>query len=404
MIFSIDFFPIKSHNSSMETAANSPIYTVSEINRQVRSFLEESVAPLWLSGEISNFAAPSSGHWYFTLKDANASLRCAFFKPLARGANFTPKNGMQVYLHGNISLYEARGEYQFVADSIELAGGGSLQQAFQVLKEKLLQEGLFDASLKKPLPQYPEKIGVITSPTGAAIHDILHVLKKRFPLIPVILYPSAVQGAQAANEIVEAIQTANLRNECDVLIVGRGGGSLEDLQAFNEENVARAIFASEIPIISAVGHEIDFTIADFVADLRAPTPSAAAALTSPDRVFLWQQVLSLFERLKRRHPRHQLQENQQKIDQLEQRLGQAFMRILNEKKQLLIHQARALNMLNPLSTLERGYAVVYRADQQKTLVRNTQDLKQEEKIIVRLNDGVLNCTVDAVLIGMETYA
>lgn len=381
----------------MNTEIHSPVYTVSEINRQVRHFLEENLVPLWLRGEISNFACPSSGHWYFTLKDANAALRCAFFKPRVRGCPFVPKNGMMVYLHGSISLYEARGEYQFIADSIEKAGEeGLLQQAFQLLKEKLLQEGLFEQHLKKTLPVFPHTIGIVTSPSGAAVHDILHVLEKRFPLIRVIIYPAAVQGSQAAGETVEAIQIANQRNECEVLIIGRGGGSVEDLQAFNEESVARAIFHSHIPIISAVGHEIDFTIADFVADMRAPTPSAAAALVSPNQQELWQQIVQLKARLMRCHPQYQLQENQQKLDTLAQTLHRLTERILADKRQLLTQQVRVLNMLNPLTTLERGYGLVYKTDEQKTLLTNIHQVNSGEKIIVKLSDGLLSCVTESI--------
>jgi len=377
----------------MNKELTTPIYTVSEINREVRSFLENNLAPLWVSGEISNFVCPSSGHWYFTLKDSKASLRCAFFKPHSRGVKIVPENGLQVLLHGSISLYEPRGEYQFIADKIELAGEGILQKTFDQLKEKLLQEGLFDEKHKKPLPSCVQTVGVVTSPTGAAIHDILHVLKNRFPLINIILYPTLVQGFDASNDIVQAIKIANNRQECDVLIVGRGGGSLEDLWPFNEENVARAIFESTIPIISAVGHEIDFTIADFVADLRAPTPSAAAAMVSPDQQILFQQITALQNRLYRNHPRHLLLENQQKLDTCEQFFLKTIKRILIDKQHSLAELSRALNTLSPLATLDRGYALVYKKDQDKTFINSVEQVRTGDGLIVQLNNGEFECVV-----------
>jgi exodeoxyribonuclease VII large subunit len=377
----------------MNKEYSTPIYTVSEINREVRSFLEENLSSFWVTGEISNFVCPSSGHWYFTLKDSKASLRCAFFKPKARGIQLVPENGLQVQLHGNISLYEPRGEYQFIADKIELAGEGLLQKAFEQLKEKLFQEGLFSEEHKKPLPAFIQTIGVVTSSTGAAFHDILQVLKHRFPLIKVILYPTLVQGVDAANDIVNAIHIANSRNECDVLIVGRGGGSLEDLWPFNEEIVARKIFESVIPIVSAVGHEIDFTIADFVADVRAPTPSSAAALISPDQQILLQQIVALQNRLYRNHPRHQMLENQQQLDVLEQLLFKTMTRMLIDKQYALAELSRALHTLSPLATLDRGYALLYKQGIAKRVVSSIQHVKTGEGLIVHLKDGKLECVV-----------
>ena len=382
----------------MNRENNAPVYTVSEINQQIRHFLEDNIAPLWLSGEISNFVRPSSGHWYFTLKDDGAYLRCAFFKPFSRGIKFLPQNGMQALIHGSVSLYEARGEYQFIADYIEPAGDGLLQQAFNRLKEKLSQEGLFDEQHKKTMPLYPDSIGIITSPAGAVLHDIIHVLKKRFPLINIILYPASVQGVQAPAEIISAIETANNRRECEVIILGRGGGSLEDLLAFNDENVARAIFNSHLPIVSAVGHEVDFTIADFVADQRAPTPSAAAALISPDQEVLIQQLEYYYQRIKRYHPDYQLQKNQQQLDNLEERFLRIFNNIFKEKKQRLIELVRALNALNPLSVLERGFAIVYQKDDSniKKYITHTGQIKKSEKIAVKLKDGKIYCVINKV--------
>jgi exodeoxyribonuclease VII large subunit len=255
---------------------NQPILTVSQLNSLVRDVLADTFQTILLTGEISNYVCAASGHWYFSLKDDKAQVRCAMFQGSNRRATFKPSDGMQVQVQAIVSLYTPRGEFQLVIETIEETGDGALQRAFNLLKQKLAKEGLFADEHKQPLPETPRCIGVVTSPTGAAIHDILKVLRRRCPMIPVILYPTLVQGKGSAEKIAKAIDIANERNECDVLIVGRGGGSLEDLWSFNEEIVARAIFNSEIPIVSSVGHEIDFTIADHVDDVRAPKPSAAA--------------------------------------------------------------------------------------------------------------------------------
>ena len=252
---------------------------------------------IWLSAEISNLSQPASGHWYFTLKDDRAQVRCAMFRNSNRRVTFRPQNGQQVLVRASITLYEPRGDYQLIAESMQPAGDGLLQQQFEQLKQRLSAEGLFDQQFKQPLPAPAKRVGVITSASGAALHDILQVLQRRDPSLPIVIYPTSVQGAEAPMQIVRAIETANRRDECDVLIVGRGGGSLEDLWSFNDERVARAIFASRIPIVSAVGHETDVTIADFVADLRAPTPSAAAELVSRNQLELLRQLQSQQQRL-----------------------------------------------------------------------------------------------------------
>ena len=257
--------------------------SVSELNRQVKTLLEQGLAKLWVEGEISNLARPASGHLYFSLKDETSQIRCAYFRQRQRGPTINLKNGDQVLAFGRVSIYEARGEYQIIVEQLEEAGEGELRRRFEALKKKLSAEGLFDEDAKQDLPELPEKIGVVTSPSGAAVRDILTVLNRRFPSIPVVIYPTLVQGETAAAHISDAIATAVARNECDVLIIARGGGSLEDLWSFNEELVARAIHACPIPIVSAVGHEVDFTIADFVADARAPTPSGAAEMIVPDQ-------------------------------------------------------------------------------------------------------------------------
>ena len=297
------------------------IITVTQLNRETSQLLAEHFLSVLVEGELSNLSTPASGHMYFSLKDANAQVRCAMFRPQQRRLTFKPENGKQVIVRAQVSLYEPRGDYQLIVEQIEEAGDGVLRRAFDALKLKLSEQGLFDAAHKQSLPTLPTAIGVITSPSGAAIRDILTVLQRRFTAIPVIVYPVAVQGDNAKHEIAEAIATANRHKQCDVIILGRGGGSLEDLWAFNEELVARAIYDSEIPIISAVGHETDFTIADFVADLRAATPSAAAEHASPDQ----QQWLSRFVYLESRlqqQLQRKLNQKQQTLDWLSQRLQQ----------------------------------------------------------------------------------
>lgn len=322
------------------------IYSVSQLNQSVRLMLENQLGAVWLTGEISNFSQPVSGHWYLSLKDENAQVRCAMFRMKNLRVSFRPTNGMQVLVRANVSLYEPRGDYQLIIESMHLAGEGLLMQQFEALKLKLAAEGLFAQHLKKNLPHFSKAVGIITSKTGAALQDILHILQRRDPSLKIIIYPTAVQGKDAATEIAQMIELANQRQEVDVLIVGRGGGSLEDLWCFNEEMVARAIFQSHLPVISAVGHETDVTIADFVADVRAPTPSAAAELVSRNQTELLQQLqyrrqrleialdrlfaekqqklkhLSL--RLHNQHPQAQLRIQQQLISQLSHRLQQTL--------------------------------------------------------------------------------
>lgn len=306
------------------------IYSVSELNRETAAVLFDHFLSVLVEGEISNLSVPSSGHCYFTLKDAGAQVRCAMFRNQQRRGSVRPENGKQVVVKAQVGLYEPRGDYQLIVDYIEEAGDGALRRAFDALKLKLSEEGLFSAAHKKPLPGLPKAIGVITSPTGAAIRDILTVLRRRFAAVPVIIYPVAVQGENAKFEIAKAIATANSLKQCDVLILARGGGSLEDLWAFNEEIVARAIHASEIPVISGVGHETDVTIADFAADVRAPTPSAAAEHATPDQ-FQWLIKFREFESRLIKHQHRQFLQQQQKLDWLSGRLhrqhpGQKLLR------------------------------------------------------------------------------
>ena len=258
------------------------VYTVSRLNLEVRSLIESSYPPIWVEGEISNLARPRSGHIYFSLKDDSCQVRCAMFRTQNRQLEFDPEDGMQVLANVRVSLYPERGEFQLIVQYLEEAGAGALRRAFEALKQRLAAEGLFDEEIKRPLPEFPETVGVVTSPTGAALRDILHVIRRRHPGVRVVIYPVPVQGAQAAAEIVRMIGVAGARKDCDVLILARGGGSIEDLWAFNDELLARAIRACPVPVVTGIGHEVDFTIADFAADRRAPTPSAAAELVTPD--------------------------------------------------------------------------------------------------------------------------
>lgn len=298
-----------------------PSLTVSELNRQVRQLIE-GLGRVWVEGEVSNLARPASGHVYFTLKDDAAQVRCCWFRQRQRGARIALRNGDRILVLGRVGLYEPRGEYQLVADTVEPAGEGELRRRFELLKKRLAAEGLFDRERKRPLPALPRRIGVITSPSGAAVRDVLTVLGRRFPAVPVVIYPAAVQGEAAVGELVSALARAAARAECDVLIVGRGGGSLEDLWAFNEEAVARALAACPIPTVSAVGHEIDFTIADFVADLRAPTPSGAAELVVPDCEEWLRKCAACGTRLAVQM-RRCLEKESQAVDWLARRLKQA---------------------------------------------------------------------------------
>ncbi|AKA37954.1 exodeoxyribonuclease VII large subunit [Yersinia ruckeri] len=316
------------------TSATS-IFTVSRLNQTVRQLLEMEMGQIWLTAEISNFSQPASGHWYFTLKDDRAQVRCAMFRNSNRRTTFKPQNGQMVLVRASITLYEPRGDYQLIAESMQPAGDGLLQQQFEQLKARLAAEGLFDALHKQPLPAPAKRVGVITSASGAALHDVLQVLQRRDPSLPVVIYPTSVQGAEAPMQIVRAIEMANQRAECDVLIVGRGGGSLEDLWSFNDERVARAIFASQIPIVSAVGHETDVTIADFVADLRAPTPSAAAEMISRNQVELVRQIQAQQQRMEMAMDYYLAQRHQQ-FTRLHHRLQQQHPHLRLARQQTLL--------------------------------------------------------------------
>jgi exodeoxyribonuclease VII large subunit len=396
------------------------IYTPSELNHEARLHLEAGFGRVWVEGEISNISRPASGHIYFSLKDEKAQISCALFRSNTYGMNFKPENGMLVQARGRVSLFEARGNYQLIADSLVRSGEGLLRAKFELLKNNLASEGLFDESHKKPLPVFPLRIAVVTSPSGAALRDILNVLQRRWPLAAVRIYGVPVQGVEAAPAIVDALAAANQHSWAQVIVTGRGGGSLEDLWAFNEEAVARAIFASDIPVVSAVGHEIDYSISDFVADLRAPTPSAAAELISPDQGALQQNLSVLRNRMQQRWL-HRHQQLSQKLDHrkmLQQarhrlllagsrivpqrqqylhelgtrRLLAAGKRIVPERRIKLENLERTLNAVGPLPTLARGYAIVKDAESGK-VVSSVDGLKKKQELVTQLHDGQAFSTV-----------
>ena len=392
------------------------IFSVTQITRTISRTIEQQpqLQNVWVKGQISNLGTPASGHIYFTLKDVKSAIRCVVFKSSASRLKFMPNDGEEVLAHGKINIYAASSEYQIVVDKIEPMGIGALQRAYEELKKRLSDEGLFDTQYKRPLPVFPMKIGVITSETGAAIQDIFQQLQKRFPLSELLLYPTLVQGESAAAQIANAIQVMNNRTDIDVLIVGRGGGSMEDLWAFNEEIVARAIFASTIPIISAVGHETDFTIADMVADQRAPTPTAAVGLAVPDQHDILPQLSAQEERLKslvsRRlvsqrdeldmleeglspaRRRDAINELYQSIDNLEASFHKSLSEKISAKNDLLQSFAARLNGLSPLATLKRGYSIA-RTSTGKIITSNRQ-AHVGDRLDVTLSDGGLVCTVE----------
>ena len=396
-------------NSSKPNEAK--VFSVKEINRLVRELLEQSFPSFWISGEISNFISASSGHWYFSLKDDEAQVRCTMFKNKNMVADWVPKNGEKIEAKCFIGLYEARGEYQLNIELIRLAGTGLLSEAFNQLKEKLLKEGLFETSRKKLIPQFPKSIGVITSPTGAAIEDILITLKRRSPHIPIFIYPSLVQGREAPLAIVKAIETANIRMECDLLILARGGGSIEDLWAFNEEIVARAIVASKIPTITGVGHETDTTIADFVSDLRAPTPTGAAELVTSHTVELIKtiqvyknqlnkvmagvirELMQKIDYLEKRliSPRQQIQRQKEQIHQYIQRINQSMKNAMIQYRLNIDKLKLNLDHLSPHAVLSRGYSIITNVDGQ--IVNNANQLKLNDKIRIQLNHGQADATI-----------
>ncbi len=444
------------------TPADREIYTPSRLNLEARTLIEGHFPLLWIEGELSNLARPASGHLYFSLKDARAQVRCAMFRNRNRALRFHPADGMQVLMRARAGLYEGRGEFQLVVESMQEAGHGALQRAYDELHARLAAEGLFDAGRKRPLPPLPRRIGVITSRSGAALRDVLHVLARRFPAAGVVLYPATVQGDEAPVALRAALAAAVRRAECEVLILARGGGSLEDLWAFNDEALARAIRACPIPVVTGIGHETDFTIADFAADLRAPTPSAAAEAASPDGAAWRARVVELADRLtaavdddvarrverlawlagrlRVQHPAQRLRERMQRLDELDRRLRLGWRGLergavhrlatahaalarhaptarltalrgtldaldhrlrlatrqgLARRRQAFAASAHALDVVSPLATLGRGYAIV--SDAERHILRRATDTRAGAEVEARLAEGRLRCRVEATL-------
>ena len=394
------------------TSPNRPVFTVSHLNSTVRILLEQEMGLVWLTGEISNLVMHSSGHWYLSLKDPGAQVRCAMFKGNNRRVTFRPQNGQQVLVQARLSLYEPRGEYQLVIESMQPGGDGLLQLQLEQLRQQLQAEGLFAVERKRPLPGSPQTIGLITSPTGAAIHDLLTVLGRRAPGLKVILYPAQVQGAQAAEQLCQAITCANRRNECDLLIIGRGGGAKEDLWCFNDEKLVRAIASSRLPVVSAVGHESDVTLSDLVADLRAATPSAAAELVSPDQrqqletvailhhrlQQAWQRVgvrqhhqLGIIQqRLRAHHPRHRLQQQQQHLDELLSRLDALRLQQLQRQERHLERLANRLLRHSPQQRVhdERHRLALLGSGMQHMMVQKLTMARQSHHLLLTRLDGL----------------
>ncbi len=398
-----------SHQAPHDTT----IFSVSQLNRQVKHLLEQHFFAATIIGEISNLSQPASGHYYFSLKDQQSQIRCALFKHQAQRLTFKPKNGLQVKIIADVSLYEARGDYQLIVQAMQETGEGILYQQFEELKSKLDHKGWFATDIKKPIPAMPRTVGIITSATGAAVRDIQATLKRRFPSIPLIIYPCMVQGIDAKHQISLAIKTANRRKECDVLILARGGGSLEDLWAFNEEIVATAIHKSRLPIITGIGHETDTTIADFVADLRAATPTAAAEHSTPD-VNQLQNALTaqeqhlkqlihntlnrhiqnlhwLYKDLTQYHPKNKIQQHQQQLATLQSRLHAQIAHNLQHKQQSLAYLSQSLNLTSPLTILQRGYSITKTS--QNELIHSSQQVKTGETISTRLHSGTLTSKI-----------
>jgi len=393
------------------------IYSVSELTAELKVLIEETFTGVWVEGEISNFKHHTSGHMYFTLKDDRGQLRAVMFRGSNRALQFRPEDGLTVIVFGNVTIYEPRGEYQIYVEYMEPKGLGALQLAFEQLKARLEAEGLFDPARKRPIPLLPRRIGIVTSPTGAAIRDILQIIRRRFANVEVVIYPVRVQGEGAAEEIVEGIEGLNKRGDSDVIIVARGGGSIEDLWAFNMEIVARAIHASRIPVISAVGHETDFTIADFVADLRAPTPSAAAELVISKKAELVQRVDDLFSRLLA-HIRYRIDAIRHRMESIERHLNllSPADRVRRQRQRLkdvraalqasmahhlalwrgeLRRLAGKLDSLSPLAILARGYSICRRLPD-LVLVKEALGVKPGEQVEVILSQGGLICRVEDV--------
>ena len=408
----------------LEFQTQAAAFSVTELTAYIRQLfeLDDILGRLRVLGELSNFRRHHSGHCYFTIKDTGASLRCVMFRSRAMGLKFIPKDGMQVRLTGKVSVYERDGNYQLYVDSMQPEGLGDLSVAFAKLREKLLAEGLFDESRKQRIPFIPKAVGVVTSPTGAALRDIVSVAKRRHPGIPIVLVPAQVQGEEAPEQIVRAIKLLDKSNRVDVIVIGRGGGSIEELWAFNDERVVRAVAAAKTPIVSAVGHQTDFTLSDFAADLRAATPSQAAELVVPDRLELYRRLAAAQRRLNQalrhrllkrrlrlerclqsslfRRPRELLRDRAQLLDQLTDRLADAMQRVLEEKQQRLNLADKKLNLLNPWGVLQRGYSVVRRPN--GDIISTAESVNSGESLDVWLHKGRLAVQVTRVSKGRES--
>ena len=391
------------------------IYTVSQITQYIKNLfdVDTTLQDLWVEGEISNCVQSAAGHIYFTLKDASAQLRCVLWRSQAARLEHLPTDGKAVVVHGHTSVYEAHGSYQLYVDLIQPLGAGALFVQFQALKDKLQREGLFAAERKRPLPPFPRRLGVVTSPVGAAIRDILHVLRRRYPLVEVVLAPTLVQGDEAPLQIVAAIEALNTHVDVDAIIVARGGGSLEELWAFNDERVARAIFASRVPVISGVGHETDYTIADFVADVRAPTPSAAAEIAAPDKTELEHKLKNLLktaanhlfrknlqkrtnlqqftQKLASLNPIHRINELRQKTDWIFSSILQKITQNIASRKQRVDNLQNALEMLSPQRVLARGFSIVRKDG---SVITNSSNLAKNDSITIEFFKGSATATVE----------
>jgi len=401
-------------NLSQEGASNAKVLTVSELNRMAKNILEQSFPLFWVSGEVSNFTRAASGHWYFSLKDAGAQVRCVMFKGRNSYVDFTPREGDKIEARATVTLYEARGDFQLTVEFVQRAGLGALFEAFEKLKRKLSAEGLFDADIKRAIPKHPKQIGVVTSADAAALRDVLTTLKRRMPNIPVIIYPTPVQGKGAAQLIANAINTAHERAECDVLIICRGGGSIEDLWQFNEEIIARAIANCTIPTISGVGHETDFTICDFVADTRAATPTAAAELATPSRAdmlnktnqlklqlaknmqFVLNQKSQALDYLARRviSPSQQIAQQKNQVIQLANRLNNSVSQQLQRKQQNLLRLNQNLQHLNPQAVLTRGYAFVQ--NKLGNIVSTSSQLQNGDEVTLTFGSGSAEANITKI--------
>ncbi len=439
-------FELSGRGKSEDPVRLKDVYTVSRLNLEVRSLIESSYPPIWVEGEISNLARPRSGHIYFSLKDDSCQVRCAMFRMANRQLEFDPEDGMQVLANARVSLYPERGEFQLIVQYMEEAGAGALRRAFEALKQRLAAEGLFDEEKKRPLPEFPQTIGVVTSPTGAALRDIIHVIRRRHPGVRVVIYPVPVQGAQAAPEIVRMLGVAGARSECDVLILARGGGSIEDLWAFNDEGLARAIRACPIPLVTGIGHEVDFTIADFAADRRAPTPSAAAELVTPDVRHLITRIGSSRRRLvnllaarlrtERENlewllkrlllPRRRLMDLTQRVDELNLRLTRSALGVPRSRRsslsaliarlgarhpasQIQLHRARHGELRRRLLDFTRRSVGDARAKLSETTralnsISPLSTLERGYSILTRASDGALVSASESVERGERVHA